>query len=120
MSGMRLSEYVSALHELETDYAKEVFGRVDAGKLRSSLTLFEAVAMEKAPLVPVLEKFFDGKRDGRGQANPRADDIEEGRWVAEAAASVEGLARRLHGKCPWQPIFRCAARGIPEKNQDQR
>lgn len=120
MSGMRLSECVSALHELETDYAKEVFGRVDAGKLRSSLTLFEAVAMKKAPLVPVLEKFFDGKCDLRGQANPRADDIEEGRWVAEAAASVEGLARRLHGKCPWQPIFRCATRGIPERNQDQR
>ncbi|QXP83135.1 DUF1810 domain-containing protein [Methylococcus sp. Mc7] len=66
--GMRLGECVSVLNELETDSAEEVFGRVDAAKLRSSLTLFEAVAAEKKPFARALEKFFGGKRDDRSLA----------------------------------------------------
>ncbi|QJD29887.1 DUF1810 domain-containing protein [Methylococcus geothermalis] len=66
--GRRLRECVSVLDELKTDSAEEVFGRVDAAKLRSSLTLFEAVAAEKAPFTRALEKFFGGKRDDRSLA----------------------------------------------------
>ncbi|MEW6039183.1 MAG: DUF1810 domain-containing protein [Pseudomonadota bacterium] len=66
--GMRLRECLSVLNGLETDSAEDVFGRVDAAKLRSSLTLFEAVTVEKAPFARALEKFFGGKRDDRSLA----------------------------------------------------
>lgn len=66
--GMRLRECVFVLNELETGSADDVFGRVDAAKLRSSLILFEAVASEKEPFAQALEKFFGGKRDDRSLA----------------------------------------------------
>src|ERR1700712_832791 len=40
--GARLRECVAALHDLPQMSAEDVFGAVDAVKLRSSLTLFEA------------------------------------------------------------------------------
>ncbi|MDF9392533.1 MULTISPECIES: DUF1810 domain-containing protein [Methylococcus] len=65
---MRLRECVSMLNELETDSPEDVFGRVDAMKLQSSLTLFEAVAADKEPFALALEKFFGGERDERSLA----------------------------------------------------
>ena len=41
-----------------------ILGPVDAIKLRSSMTLFEAVADDPAPFRTALARFFDGERDG--------------------------------------------------------
>ena len=38
---------------------------VDRLKLRSSMTLFEAVASNPAPFTPVLQRYFEGERDER-------------------------------------------------------
>jgi len=43
--------------------AEAILGPIDAMKLRSSMTLFEAVAADPAPFASVLEAFFDGGRD---------------------------------------------------------
>lgn len=60
--GQRLRLCVGALQDLAGVSAREVFGDVDAQKLRSSLTLFEFVSDE--PLFPAaLERWFFGQRD---------------------------------------------------------
>jgi uncharacterized protein (DUF1810 family) len=43
--------------------AEAIFGVVDAMKLKSSMTLFEAAAHDPAPFAAVLDEFFDGARD---------------------------------------------------------
>ena len=43
--------------------AESIFGAVDAMKLRSSMTLFEAVAEDPAPFASVLADFFGTERD---------------------------------------------------------
>lgn len=43
--------------------AEQVFGGVDAMKLRSSLTLFAAVAADPSPFRAGLDRFFGGKPD---------------------------------------------------------
>jgi len=43
--------------------ADAIFGGIDAVKLRSSLTLFAAVADDPTPFVAALERFFGGERD---------------------------------------------------------
>jgi uncharacterized protein (DUF1810 family) len=43
--------------------AEAIFGTVDAMKLRSSLTLFAAVADDPTPFRKGLERFFDGRED---------------------------------------------------------
>ncbi|MBB4859434.1 uncharacterized protein (DUF1810 family) [Novosphingobium chloroacetimidivorans] len=59
--GSRLGECIAALDQLSGTSAERVFGAVDAMKLRSSLTLFEAAG---APFGPTIERWF-GKRDAR-------------------------------------------------------
>jgi uncharacterized protein (DUF1810 family) len=49
---------------LEGKSAVEIFGRTDAMKLRSSMTLFNAVADDDL-FQKVLDKYYDGKPDGR-------------------------------------------------------
>ena len=44
--------------------AEAIFGGIDAVKLRSSMTLFEAVADDQALFVAALKRFFGGERDG--------------------------------------------------------
>ena len=62
--GPRLRESVIALQDLKGTTAGHVFGDVDAAKLRSSLTLFEAVAHD--PLFSAaLDRWFSGERDQR-------------------------------------------------------
>lgn len=46
-----------------TGSAEAIFGGIDAVKLRSSLTLFAAVADDPTPFVAALERFFGGERD---------------------------------------------------------
>ena len=62
--GARLREITSVLLTLEGKSAVEIFGRTDAMKLRSSMTLFYAVS-EDDLFKKVLDKYYDGKPDGR-------------------------------------------------------
>jgi uncharacterized protein (DUF1810 family) len=59
--GVRLRECVAALDTLSGTTAEQVFGGIDAVKLRSSLTLFEAAG---APFGQTIERWF-GERDDR-------------------------------------------------------
>ena len=58
--GPRLRESVRVLETLAGRSAEEVFGGIDAIKLRSSLTLFRAAAPDEPLFDRVLRQFFDG------------------------------------------------------------
>jgi len=53
------------LLELETNDANLIFGSPDDLKLRSSMTLFDAVPATFPVFGQVLDKFYDGQRDQR-------------------------------------------------------
>ena len=61
--GRRLVECARALSDLDTADAVEVFGTVDAMKLRSSMTLFAIAVPEEPVFREVLEHFFSGELD---------------------------------------------------------
>ena len=61
--GPRLLLCTEALLAHNGRSAEAIFGSVDAMKLNSSMTLFEAVAADPAPFAAVLDAFFDGARD---------------------------------------------------------
>ena len=61
--GPRLVECAQALLELSGRDPVRVLGSVDAVKLRSSMTLFEAAAPDERVFAEVLERWFDGERD---------------------------------------------------------
>ncbi|NAZ77923.1 DUF1810 family protein [Kineococcus sp. T13] len=61
--GNRLRECARTLLDLPGDDAEEVFGGVDAAKLRSSMTLFTATDPDEPTFSAVLEKYFGGERD---------------------------------------------------------
>ena len=63
--GERLREITSVLLTLEGKSAVDIFGHTDAMKLRSSVTLFNAVANGEDLFQKVLNKYYDGKADGR-------------------------------------------------------
>ena len=60
--GTRLREITSVLLTVEGKSAVEIFGRTDAMKLRSSMTLFNAVADDDL-FQKVLDKYYGGKPD---------------------------------------------------------
>lgn len=60
--GNNLCEISRALLSLETDDAVQVFGGIDAQKLRSSMTLFEK-ASDNGVFAAVIDKFYGGRRD---------------------------------------------------------
>jgi uncharacterized protein (DUF1810 family) len=60
--GERLHQAVAAAIDAPGS-AEAIFGAVDAVKLRSSLTLFAAVADDPAPFRRGLKRFFDGQDD---------------------------------------------------------
>ena len=61
--GARLRVCVEALQDLDAGSSVEaIFGDVDALKLRSSLTLFEAASGERL-FAAALDRWFDGRRD---------------------------------------------------------
>ncbi|WP_242146004.1 DUF1810 domain-containing protein [Sphingomonas sp. BAUL-RG-20F-R05-02] len=60
--GARLREIVGALADLPSASPEAVFGGIDAVKLRSSLTLFEA-AGGGAMFGAALDRWFGGQRD---------------------------------------------------------
>lgn len=65
--GARYSECVAALQDLPLSDPVAVFGEVDAVKLRSSLTLFEA-ASDRPLFGAALDRWFGGVRDERTRA----------------------------------------------------
>ncbi len=75
--GANLREISEVLCGLETCNALEVFYRPDDTKLRSSMTLFYHVSGEDV-FGKVLDKFFDGRRDGRTLHKLNAEDVKYG------------------------------------------
>ncbi len=61
--GVRLRECARVLSELEGRSADQVFGGLDALKLRSSLTLFARAAPEEPLFRDVLARYFGGEQD---------------------------------------------------------
>lgn len=61
--GKRLREITSTLLQHEGKSAEEIFGEQDAMKVRSSMTLFDAVCPNDM-FAEVLEKFYNGERCG--------------------------------------------------------
>jgi uncharacterized protein (DUF1810 family) len=61
--GARLEESSRAVAKHSSRRAEDIFGAVDAVKLRSSMTLFTAVAPEAETFATVLRLFFDGQPD---------------------------------------------------------
>lgn len=61
--GARLREAAQALLGHREESAEAMLGGIDAVKLRSSMTLFEAVAPDEPVFAAVLEAFFSGQRD---------------------------------------------------------
>ena len=61
--GPRLQECARVLTELNGRTAVEIFGAVDAMKLRSSMTLFARAAPESPLFREVLDRYFDGVAD---------------------------------------------------------
>jgi uncharacterized protein (DUF1810 family) len=61
--GPRLVQAAEALAGLPTGDPVRVLGPVDAVKLRSSMTLFEAAGPEQPVFAAVLDKYFAGRRD---------------------------------------------------------
>ena len=58
-------EICEALLSLDSDDAEDVMGYPDDLKLRSSMTLFNAVAPEIGVFQKVLDKFYNGEADQR-------------------------------------------------------
>ena len=61
--GKRLEECARILTELDGATARDIFGPVDAIKLRSSMTLFARAAPESPLFREVLDRYFDGVPD---------------------------------------------------------
>ena len=61
--GNRLRECVAVLLALPEGGAEDIFGTIDALKLRSCLTLFRIAAPGEDDFVRALEKYFGGKLD---------------------------------------------------------
>ena len=61
--GQRLEECARILTELNGTTAHDIFGSVDAMKLRSSMTLFARAAPESPLFREVLDRYFGGVAD---------------------------------------------------------
>jgi uncharacterized protein (DUF1810 family) len=61
--GARLRESARVLTELRDRSAAQVFGGLDAQKLRSSMTLFARAAPDEPLFRAVLEQYFGGEED---------------------------------------------------------
>ena len=63
--GVRLTDICKVLLDLQTNDALAVFGNPDHLKLKSSMTLFDAVPATFPVFGQVLDKFYKGERDRR-------------------------------------------------------
>ena len=62
--GPRLRECCETLLEVQGRSAREILGTPDDLKLRSCATLFDHVAAPGSVFTQVLDRFFEGQRDG--------------------------------------------------------
>jgi uncharacterized protein (DUF1810 family) len=62
--GRRLVTCARVLAETSGPSAEQIFGGIDAQKLRSSMTLFHRAAPDEPAFVDVLDRFFEGAFDG--------------------------------------------------------
>ncbi len=63
--GPRLKEITTALLKLEGKSAIDIFGNIDALKLKSSMTLFASVSPENSIFQQVADKYFNGEQDSK-------------------------------------------------------
>jgi uncharacterized protein (DUF1810 family) len=63
MLGARLIEISTVLLRLEASTAEQIFGGIDAVKLRSSMTLFHRADPDQPVFQAVLDTFFQGQPD---------------------------------------------------------
>ncbi|MFC4210285.1 DUF1810 domain-containing protein [Pedobacter lithocola] len=63
--GNRLIEITKILNALKTNAPEEIFGGIDALKLRSSMTLFAGLHNADPVFENVLAKFFENQKDAR-------------------------------------------------------
>lgn len=63
--GKRLTEITEAMLKLQGKTANAIFGTPDDMKLRSSMTLFDAVNPENTLFSQVLNTYFKGERDAK-------------------------------------------------------
>ena len=61
--GPRLVECAEIVTTLSGRTAEEIFGSIDAMKLRSSMTLFARAAPDDAVFAEVVRRYFDGRFD---------------------------------------------------------
>ncbi len=61
--GARLQECCALLLQAKGVSAQDIFGEIDAMKLRSCLTLFEAVSPQAPIFRQCLDRYFAGERD---------------------------------------------------------
>jgi uncharacterized protein (DUF1810 family) len=61
--GPRLRECAQAVADHSDRTAEQIFGGIDAVKLRSSMTLFHRADPDEPVFADVLDKFFDGVQD---------------------------------------------------------
>jgi uncharacterized protein (DUF1810 family) len=61
--GPRLTSCARTVMEINGKSAVEIFGRMDAAKLRSSMTLFMNAAPDEPVFGAVLDKYFNGAPD---------------------------------------------------------
>jgi uncharacterized protein (DUF1810 family) len=66
--GPRLIEAARIAAETDGRTADQIFGGIDARKLRSSMTLFQRAAPEELVFGQVLERYFDGVADAATEA----------------------------------------------------
>ncbi|MBF4582705.1 DUF1810 domain-containing protein [Curtobacterium sp. VKM Ac-2865] len=66
--GPRLREVTDAAATAPASSVQALMGGIDALKLRSSMTLFAAVAPDPAPFRTVLDRWWDGAEDDRTTA----------------------------------------------------
>jgi len=63
--GQRLIEISEELLQLHSTNAVQIFGNIDAMKLKSSMTLFSLLPNTNPVFQKVLDKFFHGEKDDR-------------------------------------------------------
>ena len=61
--GPRLAECATIVAQTQDKSAEQIFGDLDALKLRSSMTLFHRAAEDEPLFRQVLDRFFDGEPD---------------------------------------------------------
>lgn len=66
--GARLRECAALVLAIEGRTAVEIFGEIDAVKLRSSMTLFHRAAPDESVFAGVLERFYGGVADAATDA----------------------------------------------------